>query len=36
MSAPDAAQGGAGISKRRLRASRLGKPAGTGPTSAGG
>jgi hypothetical protein len=27
---------GAGISKRRLRASRLGKPAGTGPTSAAG
>jgi hypothetical protein len=27
---------GAGISKRRLRAMRLGKPAGTGPTSAAG
>ena len=27
---------GAGISKRRLRANRLGKPAGTGPTSAAG
>jgi hypothetical protein len=35
MSARDAA-GGAGISKRRLRANRLGKPAGTGPTSAAG
>jgi hypothetical protein len=27
---------GAGISKRRLRAMRVGKPAGTGPTSAAG
>jgi len=27
---------GAGISKRKLRANRLGKPAGTGPTSAAG
>ena len=27
---------GAGVSKRRLRAMRLGKPAGTGPTSAAG
>jgi hypothetical protein len=27
---------GAGISKRKLRANRLGKPAGTGPTSAVG
>ena len=36
MTAPGAAGGGAGISKRRLRASRLGKPAGTGPTSAAG
>jgi hypothetical protein len=35
MTAPGAA-GGAGISKRRLRAIRLGKPAGTGPTSAAG
>ena len=35
MTAPDAA-GGAGISKRKLRANRLGKPAGTGPTSAAG
>ena len=26
----------AGISKRKLRANRLGKPAGTGPTSAAG
>ncbi len=48
MTAPDAAGGagcsggarnagiGAGISKRKLRANRLGKPAGTGPTSAAG
>jgi hypothetical protein len=47
MTAPGAAGGsrsgasvdagiGAGISKRRLRAMRLGKPAGTGPTSAAG
>jgi hypothetical protein len=35
MTAPDAA-GGAAISKRKLRANRLGKPAGTGPTSAAG
>jgi hypothetical protein len=35
MTAPDAA-GGAGISKRKLRAGRVGKPAGTGPTSAAG
>ena len=35
MTAPDAA-GGARISKRKLRANRLGKPAGTGPTSAAG
>ena len=33
---PIAASVGAGISKRRLRANRLGKPAGTGPTSAAG
>jgi hypothetical protein len=46
MTAPDAAGGrsgaavdagiGAGISKRKLRAMRLGKPAATGPTSAAG
>jgi hypothetical protein len=40
MTAPDAAGGGgrsgAAISKRKLRANRLGKPAGTGPTSAAG
>jgi len=30
------ADSGVGISKRRLRAIRLGKPAGTGPTSAAG
>ena len=42
MTAPDAAGGaggsrsGGGISKRKLRANRLGKPAGTGPTSAAG
>jgi hypothetical protein len=43
MSAPDAAGGAAvndgidaGISKRKLRANRLGKPAGSGPTSAAG
>ena len=35
MTAPDAA-GGAAISKRKLRANRLSKPAGTGPTSAAG
>jgi hypothetical protein len=35
MTAPDAA-GGTGGSKRKLRANRLGKPAGTGPTSAAG
>jgi len=35
MTAPSAADGAA-ISKRRLRAGRLGKPAGTGPTSAAG
>lgn len=33
---PIAARVAAGISKRRLRAIRLGKPAGTGPTSAAG
>jgi hypothetical protein len=35
MTVPDGT-GGAAISKRKLRASRLGKPAGTGPTSAAG
>jgi hypothetical protein len=35
MTAPDGA-GGVGVSKRKLRANRLGKPAGTGPTSAAG
>jgi hypothetical protein len=35
MTAPDAT-GGAAISKRKLRANRLGKPAGTGPISAAG
>jgi hypothetical protein len=36
LSSPESGGGRGGISKRKLRPKRLGKPAGTGPTSAAG